>query len=84
MFRSHISVVCRISFYHIWDLRCIHHYPISFYHIWDLRCIHHYLDLGIAKLRANALVSSRLDYCNSLLCGIADSDLTKLQCKCKM
>ena len=32
-----------------------------------------------AKLFANALVFSRLDYCNSLLYGIADSDLTKLQ-----
>ena len=28
---------------------------------------------------ANTLVSSRLDYCNSLLSGIAETDLTKLQ-----
>ena len=28
---------------------------------------------------ANALVYSRLDYCNSLLSGIAETDLTKLQ-----
>ena len=28
---------------------------------------------------ANALVSSRLDYCNSVLSGIAETDLTKLQ-----
>ena len=32
-----------------------------------------------AKLLANALVSSCLDYCNSLLHGIVDTDLTKLQ-----
>ena len=31
------------------------------------------------KLLANVLVSSRLDYCNSLLSGIAETDLTKLQ-----
>ena len=37
------------------------------------------LDLDSAKLLASALVSSRLDYCNSLLYGIADIDLTRLQ-----
>ena len=34
-------------------------------------------DLDSAILLATALVSSRLDYCNSLLYGIADIDLTK-------
>ena len=37
-------------------------------------------DLDRAKLLATALESSRLDYCNSLLYGIADIDLTRLQC----
>ena len=41
--------------------------------------IRRYLDLDSAKLLANAVVSSRLDYCNSLLSGIAETDLTKLQ-----
>ena len=50
-----------------------------FYHIGDLRRIRRYLDLNAAKLFANALVSSRLNYCNSILSGIADTDLTKLQ-----
>ena len=45
------------------------------YHIRDLRRI----DLDSAKLLVNALVSSRLDYCNSLLSEIAETDLTKLQ-----
>ena len=31
------------------------------------------------KLFANALVSSSLDYCNTLFSGIVDADLTKLQ-----
>ena len=61
-FRSHISVVCNSCFYHMWDLRCIRRH----------------LDLDSAKLLATALMSSRLDYCNSLLYGIADIDLIRL------
>ena len=38
-----------------------------------------YLDLNGVKLLANALVSSRLGYCNSLLSGITDTDVAKLQ-----
>ena len=45
----------------------------------DLQHIRHYLLLDSAKLLATALVSSRLNYCNSLLYGIADIDLTRLQ-----
>ena len=62
-FCSHISALCS---------SCI-------YHIRDLRHIRRHLDLDSAKLLANALVSSHLDYCNSLLSGIAETDLTKLQ-----
>ena len=62
-FRSHISAICS---------SCI-------YHIRDLRRIRRHLDLDSAKLLPNALVSSHLDYCNSPLCGIAETDLTKLQ-----
>ena len=38
-----------------------------------------HLDLNSAKLLAYALVSNRLDYCNTPLSGIADTDLTELQ-----
>jgi hypothetical protein len=62
-YRSHISMVCRSCRYHIRDLRRIR------------RC----LTLENAKTLAVALVSSRLDYCNSLFYGIADKYLTKLQ-----
>ena len=44
-----------------------------------LRRIRRHLDLDSAKLLATALVSSGLDYCNSLLYEIADIDLTRLQ-----
>ena len=62
-FRSHISAICSSCIYHIRDLRRIRRNP----------------DLESAKLVANAPVSSRFDYCNSLLSGIAKTDLTKLQ-----
>ena len=51
-FRLHISTICSSCIYHIRDL-------------WRI-CRH--LDLDSAKLLANALVSSHLDYCNSLVC----------------
>ena len=62
-FHCHISMVCSSRFHHNRDLQCI-------------RC---HLDLDNAKLLAHALVSSHLDYCNSLLSDIADTDLTKFQ-----
>ena len=62
-FHSHISAVC----------------SSHFYHMRYLQRIRRHLDLDSAKLLATALVSSCLDYCNSLLYGIADIDLTRLQ-----
>ena len=62
-FRSHISAICS---------SCI-------YHIRDLRPFRRHLHLDSAKLLANALVFSRFEYCNSILSGIAETDLTKLQ-----
>ena len=61
--RSHVSMVCR---------SCL-------YHIRDLRRVRRYLNMDNAKTLAHALVSSRVDYCNSLLYGIADKDILKLQ-----
>ena len=51
-----------------------------FYHKRDLRSICRHLDLDSAKLLAAALMSSCLEFCNSVLYGIADIDLTRLQC----
>jgi len=62
-FNRHISKTCRCCFYHIRDLRRIRRY----------------ISLSVAKTIATALVSSRLDYCNSLLYNIAGKDITKLQ-----
>ena len=50
-FRSYVSAICS---------SCINH-------IRHLRRIRRHLDVASAKLLANALMSNRLDYCNSLL-----------------
>ena len=62
-FRSHVSAVCRSCRYRIRDLRRIRRYLTS----------------DSANLLAHALISSRLDYCNSLLFGIADKEIVQLQ-----
>src|SRR5258708_9078965 len=51
----------------------------SFYHIRQLRQIRSVLDRPSALLLANALVSTRLDYCNSLLLGLPLRSIRRLQ-----
>src|SRR4029077_18762150 len=60
---QHISNICRSSFH------LIRH----------LRQIRSSLDLNSSILLANALVSSKLDYCNSLLYNLPDSSINRLQ-----
>ena len=62
-FKQHILKTCRCCFYHIRDLRRIRRF----------------LSLSVAKTIATALVSSRLDYCNSLLYNTANKDIARLQ-----
>ena len=62
-FKQHISKTCRCCFYHIRDLRRIRRF----------------LSLSVAKTIATALISSRLDYCNSLLYNTANKDIARLQ-----
>ena len=50
-----------------------------FYHIRDLRRIRRHLTLDNAKSLACALVTSKLDYCNSLYYGVAEKEFNKLQ-----
>ena len=47
-------------------------YRSAFYHIRDLRRIRIHLNKSTAISVANLLVSSRLDYCNSLLFGCSE------------
>ena len=52
----------------------------SFVHIRDLRRLRGYLTREAALLAANALVGSRLDYCNSLFKSLSALDIRRLQC----
>ena len=60
---KHITSVCRACYYHLRDLRRIRKY----------------LSTDTAIMVANAMVSSRLDYCNSLLYGVSKLNIAKLQ-----
>ena len=62
-FKNHISTICRSSFFHIRQVRQIR--PS--------------LNSNSAIVLANALVHSKLDYCNSLLNGLPYSSVVRLQ-----
>ena len=57
----------------------IHLFTFIIFHIRDIRRIRHLLPLSAVTALANSLVSSKLDYCNSLYSGISQSNLNKLQ-----
>jgi len=61
--RKHICLTCRSCF-------C---------HIRDLRRIRRYISPSGAKTIATAIITSWLDYCNSLLYNITSKDILKLQ-----
>src|SRR5258706_264474 len=62
-FNQHVNNICKTSFFHIRALR----------HIKKL------LTISDIKAVATAVVSTRLDYCNSLLYGTSESNIKKLQ-----
>ena len=49
------------------------------YHLYRLSSIHHYLTTEATKSAVNALVTYRLDYCNSLLVNLPASQILRLQ-----
>ena len=62
-FDKHINNICRACYFHIRGLRHVHSA----------------MSTDIVKIVECAIVSSRLDYCNTLLAGMSDSKLDKLQ-----
>ena len=56
-----------------------HLWKACFHYLRDFRRIRQHLSLPVAKMVANALVGSCLDYCNSLLYCLRDCDLKNLE-----
>jgi hypothetical protein len=51
----------------------------GFYFLYNIRCIRKYLSRELTETLIHAFISSRLDYCNSLLYGLPNCQLAKLQ-----
>ena len=60
---SHISKLC----------------SVAFYHLYNIRRIRKYLSQEATATLVHAFITSRTDYCNSLLYGLPDNQLVKIQ-----
>ena len=49
------------------------------YHLYSIGKVRKYMDMPTTEKMINALVTSRLDYCNSLFHGMSDVQLSRLQ-----
>ena len=54
-------------------------YSAAFYYLYNIRRIRKYLTKECTETLIHAFISSRLDYCNSLLFGVPECHLHKLQ-----
>jgi aerobic-type carbon monoxide dehydrogenase small subunit (CoxS/CutS family) len=60
---SHVSSICKAAYFHIRNISRLKKY----------------LDKDSLETIIHAFISSKLDYCNSLLCGISAAQLSRLQ-----
>ena len=54
-------------------------YRAAFYHIYNIKHIRKYFNRNLTEKTVHAPITSKLDYCNSLLFGLSNSQLQKLQ-----
>ena len=52
---------------------------ISFYHLYNLRKIRDYLSRDTCEILVHSLIFSQIDYCNGLLYGLPKSSIAKMQ-----
>ena len=51
----------------------------AFYYLYNMRRIRKYLSRSVTESLVHAFITSRIDYCNSLLYGLPNSHIMKLQ-----
>ena len=51
----------------------------AFYYLYNMRRIRKYLSRSVTESLVHAFITSRVDYCNSLLYGLPNSHIMKLQ-----
>ena len=51
----------------------------AFSQLYNIKRIRKYLTTDTSKTLVHAMITCRIDYCNSLLCGLPDNSLNKLQ-----
>ena len=54
-------------------------YLSAFYYLYNMRRIRKYLSRSVTESLVHAFITSRIDYCNSLLYGLPNSHIMKLQ-----
>jgi len=54
-------------------------YRAAYYHLKNIHCLKYFLTQEAHISVIHAFVIARIDYCNSLLCGISDFNINRLQ-----
>jgi hypothetical protein len=80
---SHVSTVRNLGAwfdaYMTMDTHITKTCATAFYFLHNVRCIRKYLSQQCAETLIHSFMSSRLDYCNSLLYGLPESSIHQLQ-----
>ena len=83
---SHIAPFCEVRNLGTWfdsKMSILSHInktcSSSFYYLYNMRRIRKYLSRSVTKSLVHSFITSRIDYCNSLLYGLLNSHNMRLQ-----